>query len=343
MTNARERNSHKPTEYSKRNQITSLSFICLSLHTYKMRLTRKNLEYSCQLYNPVIFKMYSIKCSSALCPDSCSSNNFPGEFGLGSLQVCVISEVILQAEATSHTLAPERPHHSSLDAKDPKAKCPPRKRTHNPVNHTGRTGWFCSTFLIAHILLFLSDWKKKILSSIWKILKCEAQCLRQITHRDERGQNSADGITGFASRYASLQTALSWSFAPGSRLWVGWPKSHHSKWDKILGKKEVDKEPAGTNQGFPRRTSLSVQTGKDVTCLGVIAEANRKCVIKSQTWSASWPTAPLRKWFHQHLTLEISYFPACSSLPHPIGWKEPLKLSLHLTLTPSSLGKSLCF
>lgn len=196
----------------------------------------------------------------------------------------------------------------------PQGKVPPRKRTHNPVNHTGRTGWFCSTFLIAHILLFLSDWKKKILSSIWKILKCEAQCLRQITHRDERGQNSADGITGFASRYASLQTALSWSFAPGSRLWVGWPKSHHSKWDKILGKKEVDKEPAGTNQGFPRRTSLSVQTGKDVTCLGVIAEANRKCVIKSQTWSASWPTAPLRKWFHQHLTLEISYFPACSSL-----------------------------
>lgn len=163
MTNARERISHKPTEYSKRNQITSLSFICLSLHTYKMRLTRKNLEYSCQLYNPVIFKMYSIKCSSALCPDSCSSNNFPGEFGLGSLQVCVISEVILQAEATSHTLAPERPHHSSLDAKDPKAKCPPRKRTHNPVNHTGRTGWFCSTFLIAHILLFLSDWKKNLI------------------------------------------------------------------------------------------------------------------------------------------------------------------------------------
>ena len=140
MTNARERISHKPIQYSKRNQITSPSFICLSLHTYKMRLTRKNLEYSCQLYNPVIFKMYSIKCSSALCPDSCSSNNFPGEFGLGSLQVCVISEVILQAEATSHTLAPERPHHSSLDAKDPKAKCPPRKRTHNPVNHTGRTG-----------------------------------------------------------------------------------------------------------------------------------------------------------------------------------------------------------
>ena len=124
MTNARERISHKPIQYSKRNQITSLSFICLSLHTYKMRLTRKNLEYSCQLYNPVIFKMYSIKCSSALCPDSCSSNNFPGEFGLGSLQVCVISEIILQAEATSHALAPERPHHSSLDAKDPKAKCP---------------------------------------------------------------------------------------------------------------------------------------------------------------------------------------------------------------------------
>lgn len=43
----------------------------------------------------------------------------------------------------------------------PQGKVPPRKRTHNPVNHTGRTGWFCSTFLIAHILLFLSDWKKK--------------------------------------------------------------------------------------------------------------------------------------------------------------------------------------
>lgn len=72
----------------------------------------------------------------------------------------------------------------------PQGKVPPRKRTHNPVNHTGRTGWFCSTFLIAHILLFLSDWKKKILSSIWKILKCEAQCLRQIIHRWEGAELS---------------------------------------------------------------------------------------------------------------------------------------------------------
>lgn len=45
----------------------------------------------------------------------------------------------------------------------PQGKVPPRKRTHNPVNHTGRTGWFCSTFLIAHILLFLSDWKKNLI------------------------------------------------------------------------------------------------------------------------------------------------------------------------------------
>lgn len=105
------------------------------------------------------FKMYSPSSAQlyVLIP-SCSSNYFPGEFSLGSLQVCSISKSVPHTDG-SHIAHPgsRKPQSQSLDAKDPKAKVSRGKECTTLFDRTGRTGPLFCTFLIAHPLLFLSD------------------------------------------------------------------------------------------------------------------------------------------------------------------------------------------